>query len=294
MFQSLSGFQVRCNNRRLNQNPSRSPKFQSLSGFQVRCNTAILSMDLTGTRVVSIPIGFSSSLQQVAQLLPGLRRPVSIPIGFSSSLQLSCDVSPHAPLYGFQSLSGFQVRCNGRLEEGGQIETLGFNPYRVFKFVATPIPISAPMEPEQGFNPYRVFKFVATTAVRRASSSIHVFQSLSGFQVRCNAFLHCLPEPLIVVSIPIGFSSSLQRRWARCLLARGSCFNPYRVFKFVATLQRLNCDINRTIWFQSLSGFQVRCNIELRDTPGPDGKSFNPYRVFKFVATLIGCRLGRG
>jgi len=236
LFQSLSGFQVRCNNRRLNQNPSRSPKFQSLSGFQVRCNTAILSMDLTGTRVVSIPIGFSSSLQQVAQLLPGLRRPVSIPIGFSSSLQLSCDVSPHAPLYGFQSLSGFQVRCNGRLEEGGQIETLGFNPYRVFKFVATPIPISAPMEPEQGFNPYRVFKFVATTAVRRASSSIHVFQSLSGFQVRCNVWNS--------VSVPSSATAG---------------FNPYRVFKFVATL--IDCDYTTDLqMFQSLSGFQVRCN----------------------------------
>ena len=42
----------------------------------------------------------------------------------------------------------------------------------------------------------------------------------------------------------------------------GPGFNPYRVFKFVATF-RLRCRWPTVIQFQSLSGFQVRCNLIL-------------------------------
>ena len=37
-----------------------------------------------------------------------------------------------------------------------------FNPYRVFKFVATYVYDSRRIDVELRFNPYRVFKFVAT------------------------------------------------------------------------------------------------------------------------------------
>jgi len=37
----------------------------------------------------------------------------------------------------FQSLSGFQVRCNHPLSFGAAFALICFNPYRVFKFVAT-------------------------------------------------------------------------------------------------------------------------------------------------------------
>ena len=85
-----------------------------------------------------------------------------------------------------------------------------FNPYRVFKFVATaslvsvpdfsfpvsiPIGFSSSLQRERiflgrehviGFNPYRVFKFVATLEYEVYEADGDGFQSLSGFQVRCN------------------------------------------------------------------------------------------------------------
>ncbi len=185
-FQSLSGFQVRCNMACPSRSQPAPSKFQSLSGFQVRCNFYLaIQGGLQGK--VSIPIGFSSSLQRPfpdREEQPS--RQVSIPIGFSSSLQ------PPAAWYTEGTISGF-------------------NPYRVFKFVATSMPVDS------------------VTQVCR------MFQSLSGFQVRCNVVPPIPNGSLPMVSIPIGFSSSLQRRRLLKQSAWRSCFNPYRVFKFVAT-----------------------------------------------------------
>ena len=112
------------------------------------------------------------------------------------------------------------------------------------------------------FNPYRVFKFVATLKGEDEAASERMFQSLSGFQVRCNKSLPLHPGNHRMVSIPIGFSSSLQHRH----------------------LSRINPQRKR---FQSLSGFQVRCNdIAQGSWPAPQF-GFNPYRVFKFVATVF-------
>ena len=283
--------------------------FQSLSGFQVRCNSLKLAAN-AATKIVSIPIGFSSSLQQhrigrrsstsccfnpyrvfkfvatvrsiirvvwvLSVSIPigfssslqlkssGMLMPkfsVSIPIGFSSSLQRIRDVLGHRQLVQFQSLSGFQVRCNTFVEPYRKLRVLGFNPYRVFKFVATgateetllsrtdkvsiPIGFSSSLQPSPS----------AATNTRHGK-----FQSLSGFQVRCNATLSRLPG------------------------AAKPSFNPYRVFKFVATradivIFRLDLLVSIPIGFssslqhkdmhisgdgvdefQSLSGFQVRCN----------------------------------
>ena len=185
--------------------------FQSLSGFRVRCNP-IDSSQRSCAIEVSIPIGFSSTLQQGA--LRGsqtVEREVSIPIGFSSTLQLSqrlestvaayyvsipigfSSTLQHRPSRGvlgicnrFQSLSGFRVRCNllcYHLLESvitvsipiGFSSTLqllytissigtfdGFNPYRVFEYVATAIRGYA-LVTGVGFNPYRVFEYVATS-----------------------------------------------------------------------------------------------------------------------------------
>ena len=138
MFQSLSGFQVRCNSQEVPQLARQLTKFQSLSGFQVRCNWDKWSGSSAGSAVVSIPIGFSSSLQPI--LLQGQttqNTQVSIPIGFSSSLQHAVASMMSLGKPTFQSLSGFQVRCN---QVNGLYQLVGkgrFNPYRVFKFVAT-------------------------------------------------------------------------------------------------------------------------------------------------------------
>ena len=210
-FQSLSGFQVRCNTASGRALPGRLCWFQSLSGFQVRCNLPGRFNYTVSRAKVSIPIGFSSSLQhktvtmnqriaisfnpyRVFKFVATSGRDicgcdpcsVSIPIGFSSSLQRMC-LSPTWPRrLSFQSLSGFQVRCNAQL-------------LRLFE------------EHPVGFNPYRVFKFVAT---------------------------HYLDQPVCFsypVSIPIGFSSSLQLNLWWTTATTWSSFNPYRVFKFVAT-----------------------------------------------------------
>ncbi len=138
----------------------------------------------------------------------------------------------------FQSLSGFQVRCNFIMPGSGTRYNMSFNPYRVFKFVATagsnalgkishfvsiPIGFSSSLQPTQRFF---------------GGSIREWFQSLSGFQVRCNSFKRNFHSSRYGgVSIPIGFSSSLQRSGEHVS-------NSY--------LTR----------FQSLSGFQVRCNPE--------------------------------
>ena len=136
-----------------------------------------------------------------------LSRVVSIPIGFSSSLQL-----------------------------------LEFHIQRV-EF--------------HGFNPYRVFKFVATSEIPSGSNPDGLFQSLSGFQVRCNYAVSGEVLPACSVSIPIGFSSSLQPPVPPAVASSSiTCFNPYRVFKFVATLTQENgsvlvVDVSIPIGFSS-------------------------------------------
>ena len=112
---------------------------------------------------VSIPIGFSSTLQLMEvgkisaeiraefQSLSGFRvrcnarrgiymSPsvgVSIPIGFSSTLQLAFADIVVVGFGVFQSLSGFRVRCNPALWHPSAMAWMSFNPYRVFEYVAT-------------------------------------------------------------------------------------------------------------------------------------------------------------
>ena len=113
-------------------------------------------------KMVSIPIGFSSSLQHAAySTANSYRWVVSIPIGFSSSLQL---IMPMIAL-----------------SEVGR--------------VSIPIGFSSSLQRPRS----------ASGPGWRSS-----FQSLSGFQVRCNFFMQSRLYPAKQVSIPIGFSSSLQ------------------------------------------------------------------------------------
>ena len=161
---------------------------------------------------------------------------VSIPIGFSSSLQ-HWNCSRHSPPQNqFQSLSGFQVRCNDVPAEA--------RGYVVLRFQSL-----------SGFQVRCNLKWLFLLTITGNS-----FQSLSGFQVRCNSLRLQDRRIHFRVSIPIGFSSSLQ------LISPGSFvdlelgFNPYRVFKFVAT-SSCSMIVRELVKFQSLSGFQVRCNL---------------------------------
>ena len=189
------------------------------------------------------------------------------------------------PFTQFQSLSGFQARCNLKFRSPGNVRSKGFNPYRVFKLAATKtglytlhqgekvfqslsgfqarcnrilpliVCISTLFQSLSGFqarcnisspasgkvyvlrfNPYRVFKLAATEIATLAWTLMLLFQSLSGFQARCNILDLEIVASDVLVSIPIGFSSSLQRS-ASQLDPRDctDCFNPYRVFKLAAT-----------------------------------------------------------
>ena len=195
--------------------PSRSA-FQSLSGFQVRCNSSE-TLRPSGIGPCFNPYRvFKFVATDEVLLNAGPVTCVSIPIGFSSSLQQSPWPTAEPCMVRFQSLSGFQVRCNKSQPKVDATVSRGFNPYRVFKFVATCLDIafyrhavlfqslsgfqvrcngfrrSANGPRRDGFNPYRVFKFVAT---RRAG---------------------CGRKVSAEVSIPIGFSSSLQRHTESC------------------------------------------------------------------------------
>ena len=93
-----------------------------------------------------------------------------------------------------------------------------------------------PVRWPSGFNPCQVFSFAATISPAPIQITSREFQSLSGFLVRCNYYSEYSQLARYRVSIPVGFSSSLQHNTRRT-------------------------DQTSVGLFQSLSGFLVRCNI---------------------------------
>ena len=160
--------------------------FQSLSGFHARCNIFII-MHVRLHRHVSIPVGFSRSLQHLnADLLDGING-VSIPVGFSRSLQQKVLANRAKAIAEVSIPVGFSRSLQlPTTSPGGNIF--------------------------QSFNPCRVFTLAATSAIAlKAATAADQFQSLSGFHARCNA-LHAQHDvTLSAVSIPVGFSRSLQQ-----------------------------------------------------------------------------------
>ncbi len=94
VFQSLMGFHVRCNSEQAGDMPGQDSRFQSLMGFHVRCNLDIKGL-IHLVNMVSIPNGFSRSLQPSLSVLVLLGILVSIPNGFSRSLQRSIGKYKH-------------------------------------------------------------------------------------------------------------------------------------------------------------------------------------------------------
>ncbi len=164
---------------------------------------------------------------------------------------------------------------------------LRFNPCRVFKSAATghmlgkekifkkvsiPVGFSSPLQLgafrqinklKESFNPCRVFKSAATKYPYLKSLPSMWFQSLSGFQVRCN----------------------VQRM---TFLSPGSWFQSLSGFQVRCNEILITVIGNASTKFQSLSGFQVRCNTESESGTGPIYNGFNPCRVFKSAATSRG------
>ena len=136
------------------------------------------------------------------------------------------------------------------------------------------------------FNPCRVFTLAATLACP--------FYPLFQFSV----------------SIPVGFSRSLQQASGRWFSLRWGSFNPCRVFTLAATEVKMAekkakflgfnpCRVftlaatsisifsicGRSSQFQSLSGFHARCNLIRQSTTIVMMVGFNPCRVFTLAAT---------
>ena len=232
-FQSLSGFRVRCN-KCFECGWVQEFKFQSLSGFRVRCNGRYRFCSEFDPSV-SIPIGFSSTLQPNFRIIT---RDCTRGFQSLSGFRVRCNGRAWTRTCSttkFQSLSGFRVRCNRITPDRPKVELGSFNPYRVFEYVATSSARTAYFTGTtfQSLSGFRVRCNLAASCCR--CSERVVFQSLSGFRVRCNFMISLRPMEIYFVSIPIGFSSTLQR-------------------------EKLSGQVNWLTQFQSLSGFRVRCN----------------------------------
>ena len=135
----------------------------------------------------------------------------------------------------FQSLSGFRVRCNRVIARIILIRSTSFNPYRVFEYVAT-INGNRWKSGIKRFQSLSGFRVRCNNFCAVVSAGVlDKFQSLSGFRVRCNIDDVTWKEELNLVSIPIGFSSTLQQYTIYHYSGNGISFNPYRVFEYVAT-----------------------------------------------------------
>ena len=135
-----------------------------------------------------------------------------------------------------------------------RLSTHRFNPYRVFSSAETSIPWP-PTSTLPGFNPYRVFssaetiRITGSTVLKRCFNPYRVFSS-------AETPVSTLVTTACTVSIPIGFSHQLRRKWPRSPEPVQYCFNPYRVFSSAET----GIDVVSThthITFQSLSGFLI-------------------------------------
>ncbi len=167
---------------------------------------------------------------------------------------------------------------------------------RYHKSVSIPVGFSSPLQRSrlqacwtptgESFNPCRVFKSAATVPSLKYSLDGGQFQSLSGFQVRCNSSVsalcwtkvapfqslsgfqvRCNPEEVqelhrgVIVSIPVGFSSPLQRQSLPESLQPAGRFQSLSGFQVRCNVPVVEGTVLLSILFQSLSGFQVRCNI---------------------------------
>ena len=152
----------------------------------------------------------------------------------------------------FQSLSGFQVRCNDLVACDFTQHEVGFNPYRVFKFAATSFQHFSIIW-KLRFNPYRVFKFAATLVLRLGGSFGHSFNPYRVFK----------------------FAATWWEPWRAGRVV--SCFNPYRVFKFAAT-QR--CHHERLLY--GLVSIPIGFSSSLQPDVGPW------FEILRFVSIPIG------
>ena len=209
MFQSLSGFLARCNFISFETIRTALSTFQSLSGFLARCNFFL--------QVQSLRVELFQSL---------------------SGFLARCNANPSILCRSrgsFQSLSGFLARCNDGSTQRRNDSQDSFNPCRVFLLVATilgawgwpewpsvsiPVGFSCSLQHMPGhipiwlswrsFNPCRVFLLVATPQSQRRAKILIGFNPCRVFLLVATSSLSGQGSLGEDVSIPVGFSCSLQ------------------------------------------------------------------------------------
>ena len=184
----------------------------------------------------------------------------------------------------FQSLAGFFLACNNAIIEDLREGRLCFNPWRVFSWLAT---------------------FISPTLAIWGSA----FQSLAGFFLACNrserlekgdGHIVSIPGGFFpglqhndmanminteTVSIPGGFFPGLQPKEKIYFLLYLYCFNPWRVFSWLATSDLEDYRGRRREvsipggFFPGLQQTQRGAEEDIRR------RSFNPWRVFSWLAT---------
>ena len=186
--------------------------------------------------MVSIPVGFSRSLQQPYQSNSVGHTLCFNPCRvFTLAATLASSSIKSVTAESFNPCRVFTLAATSRSTMIKRNASKGFNPCRVFTLAATPLGNRKIHTHTNSFNPCRVFTLAATFGfVQKTSGLVQVsipvgfsrslqrnggprsgyetpgFQSLSGFHARCNA--PGLPGGVCVgaVSIPVGFSRSLQ------------------------------------------------------------------------------------
>ena len=194
---------------------------------------------------------------------------VSIPGGFFRGLQQRDRRSRSTDRYArFQSLAGFFVACNLDPRSVLAVRSSGFNPWRVFSWLAT------------GLRPSE-------------SRDARWFQSLAGFFVACNLPAIEASVTALLVSIPGGFFRGLQHIDLDPVLRAGSVSIPGGFFRGLQHIDPKKLCRSR-IEVSIPGGFFRGLQLEDSDWNRLGLPSFNPWRVFSWLATCSGSNLPNG
>ena len=209
--------------------------FQSRSGFSLRCDHP-RSSGLTRPTAVSIPFWVFSPL-----------RPNS---ATRSKNRASC----FNPVLGFLSAAtrALPQRILGRS---------CFNPVLGFLSAATK-PLVSRESPNRVSIPFWVFSPLRQFKEVGDGGTLEMFQSRSGFSLRCDRQRRLSTVVAGRVSIPFWVFSPLRPVRVAEGSSFGVCFNPVLGFLSAATVKETNISPWNNL-FQSRSGFSLRCDAEL-------------------------------
>ena len=210
---------------------------------------------------------------------------VSIPGGFFRGLQPYGRGADLVAYEAFQSLAGFFVACNkSRTNTHGRPDQ-GFNPWRVFSWLATTRPTISINRPICSVSiPGGFFRGLQPRSSVGTGCPVIWFQSLAGFFVACNRSPTLGVQGCPLVSIPGGFFRGLQPPGDRGFGDCSSRFNPWRVFSWLATYRSRSRPQSR-VGFNPWRVFSWLATHRPQKIMPISYRGFNPWRVFSWLAT---------